>query len=99
MAVGLTAPWLVLALIRSPDHAVSRTCAAWHVFGLVDLVVAVSLGALVSALSMGAAGEITTSPMSRLPLLLIPAFLLPLSIMLHAAALMQVRRQRKSATH
>src|SRR5204863_202344 len=66
---------------------------AWNLLGILDLVVAVSAGALSSALASGVAGEVTTAPMAQLPLVLIPAYLVPLFIMLHLAALFQARRQ------
>jgi len=95
MAIGLTAPWVVLALIRRPSFAASNVFVAWNVFGLLDLVDAVSTGALGSALATGTPGEITTGPMAQLPLVLIPAYLVPIFVMLHAAALFQSRRLAK----
>jgi hypothetical protein len=92
IAIGVTAPWIILALIRQPSFATSRTFVVWNVLGLLDLVVAVSTGALSSTLATGIAGEITTRPMGELPLLLIPAYLVPVFIMLHLTALFQVRR-------
>jgi hypothetical protein len=92
MAIGITAPWLVLALIRVPGFAASRLFVLWNLLGVLDLVVAVSTGAIVSALATGAAGEITTAPMAQLPLVLIPAFLVPFFVMLHLTALFQARR-------
>ncbi len=92
MAVGFAAPWMILALVRRPDFAASAAFRRWNVLGIVDLVVAVSLGTLSATLSTGAPGEISTAPMATLPLLLIPAFLVPLFLMLHAAALMQSRQ-------
>ena len=95
MAIGLTAPWVILALIRRPSFAASSTFVAWNVLGLLDLVNAVSVGALSSALATGTPGEITTGPMAQLPLLLVPAYLVPIFVMLHAAALFQSRRLEK----
>jgi hypothetical protein len=92
MAVGIAAPWMVLALVRRPDFAASAAFIRWNVLGMLDLVVAISLGTLGTILSTGAPGEISTAPMATLPLLLIPAFLVPLFLMLHTAALMQSRR-------
>jgi hypothetical protein len=91
MAIGLTAPWLVLGLIRVPDFAASRLFVLWNLLGILDLVVAVSMGAIVAA-TTGAAGEITTAPMAQLPLVLVPAFLVPLFAMLHLTVLFQARR-------
>ena len=95
LAIGLTAPWVILALIRRPGFASSKAFVAWNLLGLLDLVNAVSTGALSSALATGAPGEITTAPMAQLPLVLIPAYLVPLFVMLHAAALFQSRRAEK----
>lgn len=92
MAIGFAAPWMILALVRRPGFAASRPFIRWNVLGILDLVVAVSLGALSATLSTGSPGEISTAPMATLPLLLIPAFLVPLFLMLHTAALMQSRQ-------
>src|SRR5438132_6144577 len=46
IAIGVTAPWIVVALIRRPGFAIGRTFAVWNLLGILDLVVAVSLGAL-----------------------------------------------------
>lgn len=92
IAIGVTAPWIVLTLIRRPGFVTSRVFVAWNWLGILDLVTAVTVGGLSSALASGAAGEVTTAPMARLPLVLIPAYLVPLFIMLHATALFQARR-------
>jgi hypothetical protein len=92
MAVGVTAPWMILALLRQPGFARSAAFIRWNVLGIADLVIAVSIGTVSSLFATGAPGEISTGPMATLPLLLIPAFLVPLFLMLHTAALMQSRR-------
>jgi hypothetical protein len=92
MAIGFTAPWIILRLVRQPEFAASATFIRWNVLGILDLVVALSIGTLVATLSTGAAGEISTAPMGMLPLALIPAFLVPLFLMLHTTALMQSRQ-------
>jgi hypothetical protein len=92
MAIGFTAPWIILALVRQPDFATSATFIRWNVLGILDLAVALTIGTLTATLSTGAPGEITTAPMATLPLLVIPAFLVPLFLMLHTAALMQSRQ-------
>jgi hypothetical protein len=89
MAIGFAAPWMILALVRRPGFAASRAFIRWNMLGILDLIVAVSLGTLSATVSTGAPGEISTAPMATLPLLLIPAFLVPLFLMLHTAALMQ----------
>jgi hypothetical protein len=96
IAIGVTAPWIVLALIRRPGFAASKTFVVWNLLGLLDLVDAVGTGALSSALATGAAGEITTLPMAQLPLVLVPAYLVPIFVMLHLASLFQARRLASS---
>jgi len=91
IAIGVTAPWVIVNLIRHPSFAVSKTFVVWNLLGILDLVVAVSTGALSSALATGVAGEITTAPMAQLPLVLIPAYFVPLFIMLHLTSLFQAR--------
>lgn len=96
MAIGATAPWMVLALARDPEFATSKAFVRWNLLGMLDLVVAVGIGALSATLATGAHGEISTSPMASLPMLLVPAFLVPLFFMLHVAALLQGRQLRRS---
>lgn len=92
MAIGVTAPWIVLGLIRQPAFATSRRFVFWNIMGITDLVVAVSLGALSSGFIKGLTGNVTAAPMAQLPLVLIPAYLVPLFLMLHFTALTQARK-------
>src|ERR1700693_4801439 len=96
MAIGLTAPWIMLALVRQPGFAARGTFIRWNVLGILDLLVAISIGTVSTLFATGAPGEISTAPMATLPLLLIPAFLVPLFLMLHTAALMQSRQLIRS---
>jgi hypothetical protein len=98
MTIGVTAPWMVLALVRKPGFATSAAFIRWNLFGILDLVVAISIGTLSTLLSTGAPGEISTAPMATLPLLLIPAFLVPIFLMLHTSALLQSRQLIRSRT-
>lgn len=92
MAVGITAPWIALGLINRPDFASSRSYTIWNLFGIADLVVALSMGGVTSMLAQNA--ETTMSPMAQLPLALIPAYLVPIFLMLHLSALFQSRQNR-----
>jgi len=99
MAIGITAPWIVLGLVRHPSFAASRRYVIWNILGIVDFVVAVSTAVLASGLFPGISrliGNVTTAPMSRLPLVLTPAFIVPFFIMLHATALFQSRQLARS---
>jgi len=37
MAIGFTAPWIVLALVRRPSFAGSRLFVIWNLLGILDL--------------------------------------------------------------
>jgi hypothetical protein len=91
MAIGITAP-LALALVRQPHFATSRFFIVWNLLGILDLVIAVSIGAATTILATGAPGELTVAPMAQMPLVMIPAYFVPLFIMLHLTALFQARR-------
>jgi hypothetical protein len=68
---------------------------AWNVFGLIDLVSAVSLGILYSPSSFGVLRtDISTEPMTNFPVNLIPTFFVPLFILLH---LLSLKRSRELA--
>jgi hypothetical protein len=96
MAIGVTAPWIILALVRQPGFAAGSRFIRWNILGILDLLIAISIGTVSAFLTTGAPGEISTAPMATLPLLLIPAFLVPLFLMLHTAALMQSRQLIRS---
>jgi len=96
MAIGVTAPWMVLRLIRRPAFAASRRYVMWNILGIVDFVVAVSMGTICSGFIHGLALNVTTSAMAQLPLVLIPAYMVPFFIMLHFTALSQARRLVRS---
>lgn len=95
IAIGVTAPWVMLALIRRPGFLTSRVFTGWNLLGILDLVVAVSTGALGSLFARP--GQVTTAPMAKLPLVLIPAYLVPLFLILHFTSLLQARHQRRSS--
>jgi len=92
MAIGITAPLVIYALRRRPAFATSVLFWVWNLFGILDLVDAVTLGAISAVLGIGISAEITAFPMGKMPLVLIPAFLVPLFLMLHFASLLQARR-------
>lgn len=96
MAVAVNAPWIVLGLLRDSAFATSRRYVLWNILGISDLVVAVAMGTLCSGFFHGITESVTTGPMSQLPLVLIPAYLVPLFIMLHFTALFQARRLARS---
>jgi hypothetical protein len=65
---------------------------AWNVFGLIDLLSAISLGILYSPSSFGVLRtDISTAAMTEFPVNLIPTFFVPLFILLHILALSRNR--------
>ena len=96
MAIGITAPFVVLALRRQPAFAAGRLFQLWNLLGILDLVVAVSLGGLSSVLGYGISDVITTFPMAQLPLVLVPTFFVPLFLMLHITSLLQAKRLKEA---
>jgi hypothetical protein len=96
VAIGATAPVVALAIARNPQIVTSPLFVAWNLLGILDLVVAVGAGTLVSWFGIGA-GNASMGPMAQLPLLLIPAFLVPGFVMLHIAAILQARHRAAAA--
>jgi hypothetical protein len=92
MAIGMTAPLILSSLVRQPGFAASKKFIVWNLCGILDLVVAVSVGALVPLLAPNFYGAVPTSPMAQLPLVLIPTYLVPTFLMLHLTALFQARQ-------
>ncbi len=96
MTVALTAPWLVIALFRRSDFAGSSAFIAWNVFGILDFIIAVGMGAVAPILLPGLTGTTTPqmatmAPMTHLPLVLIPTYAVPMFTIFHLVALFQAR--------
>ncbi|HEY1677373.1 MAG TPA: hypothetical protein VGG04_06700 [Candidatus Sulfotelmatobacter sp.] len=92
MAIGVTAPFVLMALLRRPGFAGSRSFVAWNLSGILDLTVAVSIGAIAPMVDPNFYGTVSSAPMAQLPLVLIPTFLVPMFVILHLTALFQARR-------
>jgi hypothetical protein len=92
IAIGVTAPWMALALVHRPTFAASRIFVVWNLLGILDLIIAVTTGVLSSGFVPGLVGEVTTAPMVQLPLVLIPGYFVPLFIVLHLIAIFQARQ-------
>jgi hypothetical protein len=92
IVIGLLAPVVALAYARTPRDAAGLV-RTWNVFGILDLVVAVTTG-FMTAPSLIQPIEIQPNSelMTLLPMVLIPIYLVPLSIMLHIASLAKLHR-------
>jgi hypothetical protein len=92
IAVGLAAPYVGARVERDPQGA-RRLAIGWNIAGITDLVVAVALGAATSPTPLWPPLLGHPNPLiSRLPFVLIPVFLVPLSILLHVVALRRLGR-------
>ncbi len=96
--VGVLAPVAALAYARGAAGA-ARLVMAWNVLGILDLVVAVGTGFLTSPspfqqLSLDAPNEL----ISAFPLVMVPVFAVPVSILLHLMSLMKLRRTLAQST-
>jgi hypothetical protein len=94
MAIALEAPLMLRGLLRHAGFIGDWRFLAWNLLGILDLLVALTLGALASGLSPALSGPITTAPLAQLPLLLIPGCLVPLMLMAHLTTLLQRRAWR-----
>lgn len=97
VAIGLAAPMVGWAIWNRPSRR--RLVVIFNTLGLLDLVMAVSLGVLSApgALQLFTA-EPDTAAMTLLPMVLIPAFLVPLGVLTHLALFQALRSQSLDAT-
>jgi hypothetical protein len=93
MAIGIVAPLWIVALIRNPEALASPRFRLWNALGILDFVVAFTT-ATISAMTLVTDRLPSMAPMAQLPLVLIPAFMVPLFAMLHIIALMQSKQAR-----
>lgn len=94
VAVGTAAPLVALALAARRRWA-PRAAVAWNALGLLDLALAVGLGALSaeSPIRTFSSGP-STNLMAQLPLSLVPTFGVPMFVLLHAVSLLGLRAGR-----
>ncbi|MFC0439488.1 hypothetical protein [Kutzneria buriramensis] len=93
MAVGIAAPFIA----RRLRNGSTRGAVWFNVMGIVDLVVAVSIGYLAAT---GPTQLIHVTPsteaVTMLPLVLIPTVAVPLALALHVLSLLRLRSTRES---
>ena len=93
IATGIAAPLVILRLARGQG----RRAAVWlNLFGLTDLIVALTLGALTGFQLVNVTPSGT--PISGLPLVLIPTVEVPLLLALHITALPALVRASRTRT-
>jgi hypothetical protein len=95
--VGILAPVVAIAYARNP-RLNGDLVAAWNWFGIGDLVMAVATGFITApSLLQPFPVEPANHLITLFPLVLIPTFLVPLSILLHLASLSKLRQAAADA--
>jgi hypothetical protein len=89
IVIGATAP-LVAMTLANPDHR--KSFILWQLLGIADLVTAVTMGTTARLIEPHG---IATSPMTVLPLSVIPTFAVPLLFILHIICIAQARHWRE----
>lgn len=90
--VGVLAPVVALAYARGPGNN-GDLVTAWNIFGLLDLIVAVGCGFATSPSPVQlAAFDRPNELITAFPLVLIPTYLVPVSVLLHLVSLAKLRR-------
>ena len=96
-AVAAAAPFLVAALF-TPGGLSRRRLIVWNWLGVADFLIAFSVGFLASGSAAGLlAAGVTSDPMLRLPLVLVPAFGVPFFTLLHIISFLQLYRSRQES--
>jgi hypothetical protein len=72
-----------------------RAAIAWNIFGLLDFTVAVSIGLATAPGPFQLIGTSIPNAAGIYPTVMIPAFAVPSSILLHALSLRQLRRRAR----
>lgn len=85
MAIGATAAFVAWRL-ATPRHR--NSFIFWQILGIIDLVLAVTLGTTATLLSPHGP---TTASMTVLPLSLVPTFLVPFYMICHVISIAQAR--------
>ena len=88
MAIGVSAPFVARSLAR--EDALKRA-VRFNVLGIVDLVVALTIGFLAGLGPFGFDITPTTEPLALLPLALVPTVAVPTALTLHIVSLGRLR--------
>ena len=89
VAVGLAAPLLAFALVQAPRASLPFAWL-WNIAGITDLIVAVGMGTgrLAPVLDPSLGAHVPAAQaMGAFPMILVPAFAVPVSVLLHVYAL------------
>jgi hypothetical protein len=97
VATGIGAVVVAAQLARNAIGA-RRATYAWCLFGIADLVVAITMGAMTSpGPAHLLAFDAPNLLMTAYPLVMVPTFAVPLALMLHGLVLLRLRRETAPA--
>ncbi len=98
VSVGILAPLVAMMIVRRGVDRAWPAVVAWCTLGITDLVVAVTCGLLTapSAFQQLALDE-PNAAITSYPLVLIPTFAVPVSIILHVYVLARLSRRAQEA--
>lgn len=92
MLVGALAPVVAIAYARGPEKN-GDLARGWNILGLTDLGVAVTTGMITAPSPIQQfAFDLPNDLVGAFPMILIPTYLVPLSVLLHLASLTKLRR-------
>ncbi|HXP04836.1 MAG TPA: hypothetical protein VN808_11995 [Stellaceae bacterium] len=92
---GLLAVPVAISLVAGTLEA-RKTAIAWNIFGLFDFAVAISIGLMIAPGPLQViVPSIPNATGGLYPNVMIPAFAVPSSILLHALSLRQLRRRSR----
>lgn len=96
MTVAVLAPFMAARLSRDPSFLASPWYWRYHVLGMLDFVSAVGTAIVARSAALDLNGVVGMT-LGSLPLVLIPAFAVPLWICFHLIAFAQIREARRVA--
>jgi len=96
VAFGITS-FFVAARLVSANAQARRGFVAWHLLGLLGLLISLTLAVLTSSDRFGLVkAGMTSQPMTWFPMSLVPVFIGPMVLIFHLLALAAVYENRKS---
>jgi len=96
--IGVTAP-IVAYIAWKKTRGYRKIILGWNIIGIIDLLIAIGVGITLSVgptFSPGFVGP-TTEIMTLFPLVLVPAFAVPLDFLLHLVSLRLLAKEKKDS--
>jgi hypothetical protein len=95
---GLFAVPVAISLMGAAGEG-RKAAIAWNVFGILDLVIAISMGMITSPGPLQLiVPDVASIGTASYPTVMVPAFAVPSSILLHVLSLRQLRRRARAAS-